>query len=706
MGRAKLEKRGIKAYQEGDFQRALIALREAVAVERPRSLAWLWLSRTQLAMDDSNAALDSILTYLKSNPASSPGVLQLVDVLCKQGERTKAIRLLLLLAQNHFDEPEILGVILSHLSELDAFHEMVVIARRLHALNPDDQDHIVALATAVGRTRNFEKADAVIAKALPGDPERAGLAKSRVALQLGMAVAAWAALVPLADDKVHANHVISVAQHLLQQGHCTLALEAANRAERVATGDTRVFRKSERIRGEVHLLKGGWRSPEWESRPIRHCLGRVLHVVGASAPHRQTGYTVRTQSIVQAQREAGLLPEVVTPLGFPWTDGAIEAYVREEVGEIPHHRLTPFDAADGILYDGETVMNAMPVRPDEWLTENARRLAILTRQLQPAVLHAASDYRNALPTLATGELLGVPVVYEVRGFPWETWLSRNPCHTSGAESYVWHQERETECAMRANHVVTLAEVMREELIGWGVAQNKITVIPNAVDVEKFRPIGRNPDLAASLGIGPEETVLGYISSIERLEGIEYLIAATARLHAAGHVVRTLIVGQGTDKPRLEAYAAELGIEGRIIFAGKVPHADILPYYGLIDIFVVPRTNDRVCNLVTPLKPYEAMATERAIIVSAVPALQEMVIPGITGITFTPEDPVHLTATIEPLIDDPERRRALGRTARRWVCQHRTWAANGQRYCDMYGALGVPMPRDTREAEQTSDLLWL
>lgn len=694
-----LEQRGVEAYQQRDYQRALRALRQAVAVEHVRPSAWLWLSRTQLALDDANSALNSIVTYLQFDPVSPRGILQLVAVLRKQGEREQAIKLLTTLAQNHLDEEAVLRQIVTRLLGFDAFTDAAELAQRLLSLQPDDLTAVVALATALGHSGTFAEAEALIDEALGSRHGHAALAKSQAAFHLGMAAAAWEAASSHTEEPVHPSHVIGIAQLLLQQGHGSLALEAAEQAERAAVGDREIGQKVERIRGEVRILEGAWSAPAWKARPSQPNPGAILHVVGASAPHRQTGYTVRTHSIVQSQREAGLFPEVVTPLGFPWTDGVNEAPMHEEVGGIPHYRLAPFDAAASLRFHRRDVMKAMPVRPDDRLTENARRLAILAGQLRPAVLHAASDFRNALLALHTGQVLRIPVVYEVRGFWQETWLSRSAFHSSDAEVYRWRTRRELECALQADHVVTLAEVMKRELVESGVPAEKILVVPNAVDVAAFEPLPRDLDLAARLGIQPGETVLGYISSMVPYEGIRYLIAATARLIADGEPVRTLLVGDGTERERLQAYAADLGIADCVIFTGRVPHAEVPAYYSLIDIFVVPRTDDRVSRLVTPLKPYEAMAMERTVMVSAVPALEEMVVAGETGLTFRAEDAEHLAAVASALIASPERRAVLGRNARAWVCQHRTWSENGRRYRELYDALGAKTACDAVEIDE-------
>jgi glycosyltransferase involved in cell wall biosynthesis len=151
----------------------------------------------------------------------------------------------------------------------------------------------------------------------------------------------------------------------------------------------------------------------------------------------------------------------------------------------------------------------------------------------------------------------------------------------------------------------------------------------------------------------------------------------------------LLVGEGEERATLEAEANRLGLDdGTVIFTGRVPHGEIQRYYSIIDVFVVPRTNDRVSRLVTPLKPFEAMALERAVVVSGVDALVEIVSDGETGLTFRPEDATNLADVVEPLLEDPGRRAALGTAARAWVTAHRTWRQNGERYRALYERLGA------------------
>jgi glycosyltransferase involved in cell wall biosynthesis len=348
---------------------------------------------------------------------------------------------------------------------------------------------------------------------------------------------------------------------------------------------------------------------------------------------------------------------------------------------VPYHRLAPdFDRWRG---------------PDTTVRRSAREANGLVERLRPAVLHAASHFQNGQVALAIRDRYGLPVVYEVRGFLEETWASRQTRDgrdggpATYADRYFGARAAETAVMLAADAIVTLSETMRTHIVARGAAPDRVAVIPNAVDPERFTPCPRDAALAARLGLPHDVPVLGYVSSFAGYEGIRYLIEAAALLRDRGRAARLLLVGDGEDRATLEAQTRELGLEdGTVVFTGRVPYGQILRYYGLIDVFVVPRTNDRVSRLVTPLKPYEAMALERPLVVSGVDALREIIVEGETGLIFEPENAISLADTVEPLLDDPDARRRLGRQAREWVAAERTWQQNAARYLALYRRLGV------------------
>ncbi len=399
---------------------------------------------------------------------------------------------------------------------------------------------------------------------------------------------------------------------------------------------------------------------------------RVLHIVTDALPSTSAGYTIRTQEIALAQRAAGLDPHVVTRIGFPVTAGAIDGRATVTVDGVPYHRLLPW---------------VMPGRMDRLYRAHLRRAARLTRRLRPAVLHAASNYANAVIALALRDATRLPVVYEVRGFWEDTWLSR---HAASADlklsdRYLRTRALETHCMTEADLVVTLGEAMRDEIIERGVPARNVVIVPNAVSESFLRPLPADGGrLRASLGIQPGEQVVGLVSSLVAHEGIGTLLEAVKILNDRGVRARALIVGDGPERTALQRQAAGLGLDA--VFTGRVPSSKVRDYHAVLDVFVVPRTPDRVCQLVTPLKPVEAMASGLPVVVSSVRALAEIVRDGETGLLFPPLDAGALADQLEQLLDNPELRRKLGARAREWVARDRTWAHNAARYREAYGRL--------------------
>ena len=404
---------------------------------------------------------------------------------------------------------------------------------------------------------------------------------------------------------------------------------------------------------------------------------RILHIVTDALPSTSAGYTVRTQEIAFAQRSIGMDPHVVTRIGFPVTAGEIDGRPLVAVDGVPYHRLLPW---------------IMPGRADTIAETHLRDAARLVADLGPSVLHAASNYSNALIALALRDATGLPVVYEVRGFWEDTWLSRHAAGagTEGLDSsdrYRLSRALEAHCMRSADLVVTLGEAMRDEITERGVPADKIVIVPNGVSDEFLKPL---PDdhgkLRTDLGIRPGEHVVGLVSSLVAHEGIGTLLEAVKILNDRGIRTRALIVGDGPERGALQRQAAALGLDA--IFTGRVPMARVREYHAVLDVFVVPRTRDRVCQLVTPLKPVEAMASGRAVVVSAVRALEEIVTDEVTGLLVPPQDAVALADRLQRLLSSPQLRKKLGRGAREWVARDRGWVRAAGRYRDVYARLGA------------------
>ncbi len=449
-------------------------------------------------------------------------------------------------------------------------------------------------------------------------------------------------------------------------------------ALRRTPGGDRLIDSERRLQGDLAETDPRWRPRVGgPRRPTEPRSDRaVLHLLKESLPQRQTGFTMRSHANLLAQRAAGWDPVVVTALGFPRSvRGAVST--PEEVDGIRHHRL---DLGAGYALDG-------PV--DSFLEDYAWRAATVARDERPAIIHASSGgrgYESALVGLALGDHLDLPVVYEVRSLfdgPAPSGDRAASDATSTRERYRRRDATEVRSMLAADAVVTLAETMKSDIVARGIPADRVFIVPNGVDPAAFQPRPADPALRERYGLG-ERFVIGYVSNLDHpREGQETLIEATAILAAAGRDVACLIVGEGRRRAELEVMAAGSGASDRIVFTGAVPHDEVPAMYALIDAFVVPRRDERAARLVTPLKPFEAMAMARPLVVADLPALTEVAPHGERSLAYRAEDPAALAAAVERLMDDPALAERLGEAGRAWVTWERTWASNGARWTEIY-----------------------
>lgn len=404
--------------------------------------------------------------------------------------------------------------------------------------------------------------------------------------------------------------------------------------------------------------------------------GRILHLVKESRPYLSNGFTSRSQRNFMAEAQSGLEPVVVTEPGFPRTLAGKSFPRTERVDGVLHIRL---DLGD-IDYPG------MPV--DDFLQMFAQLAYEEVVKHRPAAIHASSGrrgYETALVGLALQEKTGLPFVYEVRSFFEANWTGDVEWESTG-ETFARRMWVEEMCMNRADRVLTIGQAMKDELVSRGIPADKIGIIPNAVDTSAFTPRDRSATLAAKHGLQDFPT-FGYVSNMDHYrESQETLIETCKILKDAGSQARCVLVGGGPRKDALVRLAASLGVSDRVVFTGSVDHHDIPDYYSLIDIFVVPRIPERAATYVTPLKPFEAMALRKPIVVSDLPALTEIVAPPTRGTTFPAGDAAALASLLVHLFENAEERERMASAGLEWVTTSRTWASNGERYVEEFGKL--------------------
>ena len=393
---------------------------------------------------------------------------------------------------------------------------------------------------------------------------------------------------------------------------------------------------------------------------------KVLHVLDHSLPV-QSGYAFRSAAILQEQRAMGIATLQVTGP----KQGGGDA-VREEAGGLCYER-TPGAA---------TLLARLPAGdPLDVVLRLRRRLHEIVARERPDVIHAHSPCLNALAAFG----LGPPLAYEMRS-SWEDAAVSTGTTTEGSVRYRLSRALETFVLRRANAITTICEGLRREIESRGIPSDRIVVVPNAVDADA---LGAPPPAAAPVRRerGLEGAfVIGFLGTFFAWEGLALLIEAMPAILKRRPEARLLLVGSGVEEPALRSAVIRLGLQHEVVFAGRVPHAGIPALYAAVDLLAYPRLPMRLTDMVTPLKPLEAMAAGKALVASDVGGHRELIVDGETGVLFAAGDREALATAVLRVAEDPALVARLRANGPEHVRRQRTWRQSVAAYAPIYAAL--------------------
>ena len=402
---------------------------------------------------------------------------------------------------------------------------------------------------------------------------------------------------------------------------------------------------------------------------------KILHVLNHSIP-MHSGYTFRTQSLSNAQRAMGWTTDHVTGTRHTAPCGA------EELVEGLHFWRTPQDP---------TWRSRLSVVRDWNVVRTLRdRLREVVPASKPDLLHVHSPVLGGMAALPVARAVGIPVAYEVRAF-WEDAAADQGVSGRGRPRYEATRWLETRLFRQVDAIFTICEGLKSDIVDRGIPAEKITIIPNGVDVDRFPLLDeRDEELEQSLGL-VGKTVLGFIGSLFTFEGVPLVLDAVSFLRGRYPDLRLLVVGGGEDAERIAKQVRRLGLEDQLLLIGRVPHDQVRRYYSLCDAMVYARHSIRLTELVTPLKPLEAMAQGKLVIASDVGGHRELIRPNETGILFDPGSADALACAITTALESRAEWPAIRKAARLFVETERSWAESASRYAPVFSRLVGAMP---------------
>ena len=440
------------------------------------------------------------------------------------------------------------------------------------------------------------------------------------------------------------------------------------------------------LEAQITLLENGFEGEVFSNHQPKLETGKVMYCASQCLPHASNGYAIRTHEVVKGISSNGRDVTVCARHGYPLdrSDFRGEYEHHENVIEQIEYMFNPSGREDGVPeIDYTKVFNFTSF--GEYQDIYASTLLRQAEIVKPEIIHAASNFVVGMAAVNVAKALEIPAVYEIRGFWHETQASKRPGYRD-SDHYNLSESMEIEVAKRADFVFTITQAIADILIEYGIESQKIRVLPNCVDTDEFIPMERKASLEEKYELF-DKVVIGYIGSFVDYEGLDILLDAISLIkEEVGEYLKVILVGDGPELSSIKELTKQLEIEDLVIFTGRIPHDEVRDYYSVIDITPFPRRGRRVCEIVSPLKPFEALAMGKAVIVSDVAALDEIIQNGETGLVHLKDDIPSLARCLKELVLDDRYRRELSKNGRKWVAENRTWKMAGETVEEVYRIL--------------------
>ncbi|MCL1126187.1 glycosyltransferase [Shewanella surugensis] len=406
----------------------------------------------------------------------------------------------------------------------------------------------------------------------------------------------------------------------------------------------------------------------------------IAFVLHCSLPFHSNGYATRSHELIKAISKNEKVTVYTRP-GYPCD-------VLQDQSEFLSSTV------DGIEYKNIGGADYYLDPLDEYIKKASEVLISQFIKDRPQAVVAASSFYNALPALIAARSLAIPFIYEVRGL-WEITRASAIPDWKKSDRFKLESQLEAYVAKHADSVITITEGLKNELVNRGVDKSRISIVPNAINKEQFNFTQQKEK---------KKIVIGYVGSIVEYEGLDDLIFALESVYKKGKNFELIIAGDGPYLSQLTEIVKNSTISTKVRLLGRIPHEEVDQLLKTIDITPFPRKSIEVCELVSPLKPFESMLSGKVILASNVKALKE-VIDGRNGLLFEKGSIKDLTAKLEELIDSVDLRKSLSEYARDWVLKNRLWSVVTEQYSTVLNSTHGSIAQEKRTTNELRVLIY-